>query len=59
LEKDIDHAKRDGDKTKDNVKLAMITAWYIKWIKLFATYLVQHRSVAAGTLLAEVTRDND
>jgi hypothetical protein len=55
---EIDWARKDGDETKDPPKLASMTAWP-KWVKLFTTYLAQHRSVVAGTLWAYVIRDNN
>jgi hypothetical protein len=56
---EIDRARKDGDKRKDQPKLASMTAWPTWWVKLFTTYLAQHRSVLAGTPSAYVIRDND
>ena len=56
---EIDRARKDGDETKDPPKLASMTAWPTWWVKLFTTYLAQHRSVLAGTPSAYVIRDND
>lgn len=55
---EIDQAKKDWDDIKDTPKLASMTAWPT-WVKLFTTYLSQHRSIVTGTQLADVIHDND
>ena len=55
---EIARAKKDGDNTKEPTKLMKMTAWPT-WVELFTTFLVQHRSVVAGTPLSYVIRDKD